>query len=283
MENTKPKEPLLAIMFAIMVTGLGQLYAGKILRGVLFFLIPIIVVIPAILYLFNPNTTTSPFLLLLFIVGVAYGIFVIVDAYRCTKAYNISNNLTRSITTGRKALLIVGIVFFGFILNPSEIVSRRIGLYVRGNMVQAFKLPSTTMVPTLLLGDRFFVDKIIYKKSEPKRGDVIVFIDPEGSKRVFVKRLIGLPEETIEIKNGSILINGTKVNDPSLADKYYYNAGDYAKEGQAVKIPGDGYYVLGDDSAASKDSRYFGFVPNKHLIGKAYKIYYPFSRSGAIK
>ena len=278
MDNLKPKEPLLAVMFGVMVTGLGQIYSGKIKRGILFFLIPIILSIPLVQYLLNPNTTANPLLLVLVIIGIAYGIFVVIDAYHCAKVFNVSNNLTRNITAGKKVLLIVGIILFVFI-NPSTIVR----LYIRNNVMQAFKIPSKTMEPTLLQGDMILVNKVIYKKSEPKRGDLIVFIYPENTKKIFVKRLVGLPGETIEIKNGSILINGIVLSEPLFANKYYYNKGDYAKEGQTVKIPGDGYFVLGDNTASGLDSRYWGFVPKKYIVGKAYKIYYPFNRSGPIK
>lgn len=287
MNNLKPKEPLLAVMLAVMITGLGQIYAGKIKRGIFLFFIPLAISIPFILYsfnlIFNPNTTLNFFSLLLgillVIIGFAYGIFVIVDAYCCAKAYNVSNSLSRSITTGKRVLLIAGIIFFGSIFNPSKIIA----LYIRNNVVQAFKIPTKTMEPTLLQGDLILADKTIYKKSEPKRGDIIIFLFPEDTKKMFIKRLVGLPGETIEIKNGSILINGTVLREPSFVKKYYYNRGDYAKEGETVKIPEDGYFVLGDNTAFSQDSRYFGFVPKKYLVGKAYKIYYPFNRSGPIK
>lgn len=279
MNCLKPKEPLLAVMLAVMITGLGQIYAGKVKRGILFFCIPLILTIPLILYILNPNTTTNPILLLLPILGVGYKIFVIVDAYCCAKAYNVSNNLTRSISAGKRVLLIVGIIFFGSIFNPSYII----GLYIKKNVVESFKIPTKTMKPTLLSGDLILADKVIYKKSEPRRGDVIIFIYPEDTKKMFVKRLVGLPGEKVEIRNGSILINGTVLTEASFANKYYYNRGDYAKEGQAITIPQDSYFVLGDNSASSKDSRYWGFVPKKYIVGKAYKIYYPFNRSGAIK
>lgn len=284
MSNLKPKEPLIAVMLGVMVTGLGQIYVGKIKRGILFFCIPLILAIPLVLYLLNPNTTTN-FLsaAVLFVLAFGFGIYVIVDAYHCAKAYNISNDLTRSITTGRRILLIVGIVFFAFILNPSNIVAKSIALYIRNNVAQAFKIPTKTMEPTLLQGDLILADKAIYKKSEPRRGDIIVFIYPQDTKKMFVKRLAALPGETIEIKNGSILINGTALTETSFANKYYYNRGDYAKEGQVVNIPNDSYFVLGDKTTSSLDSRYWGFVPKKNLVGKAYKIYYPFERSGSIK
>jgi signal peptidase I len=95
---------------------------------------------------------------------------------------------------------------------------------------------------------------------------------------------VGLPNETIEIRNGKILINGVAIQEPAVLTKiHYYNRGAYGDKGQVIEIPADSYYVLGDNSSASRDSRYWGFVPKKYLEGKAYKIYFPFNRSGAIK
>ncbi|MFH1777690.1 MAG: signal peptidase I [Candidatus Omnitrophota bacterium] len=139
------------------------------------------------------------------------------------------------------------------------------------------------MEQTLLQGDLILADKAIYKKSEPKRGDINIFIYPEDTKKMGISRLVGLPGETVEIKKGSILINGTLLTEPSFAKKYYYNRGNYTNEGQAITIPQDSYFVLGDNSAFSNDSRYWGVVPKKYIVGKAYKMLYPFNRSGPIK
>ena len=140
------------------------------------------------------------------------------------------------------------------------------------------------MTPTLIVGDRIFVDKTIYKKADPKRGDVVVFISPDDSMKFYIKRIVGLPGETIEIKNGAAVINGITVKEPFVFKRItYYNKGDYAKAGQPVKIPDSCYFTLGDNSVSSKDSRYFGFVTRKSIKGKAYKIFYPFDRSGSIE
>ncbi len=284
MDNLKPKEPLLAVMFGVMVTGLGQIYTGKIKRGIILFIIPLLPVIPLIYYVMDPYATTNLILFVILVIAAfSYEIFTIVDAYRCAKGHNFSNNLNRTITGGKKVWLIIGIIFFGFILNPSSIVAKGIALYIKQNVVQAFNIPTETMTPTLLKGDLILADKAIYKKEAPKRGDVIVFIYPENTKKMFVKRLVGLPNETLEIKNGSIYINGEPLKTVPFENRYYYNRGEYGKEGQVIQIPNDSYFVLGDNSASSQDSRYFGFVPKLYLIGKAYKIYYPFGRSGPIK
>jgi signal peptidase I len=139
---------------------------------------------------------------------------------------------------------------------------------------RAFEIPSSSMFPTLQIGDRIFVNRFAYKLSVPKRGDVAVFIYPMNEKRDFVKRIIGLPGETVEIENGHILINGKPANNPSpLTFNTYYNTGGYGT--QQVRVPEGEYFVLGDNSGNSKDSRYWGFVPSENLKGKAFAIYWP--------
>ena len=148
---------------------------------------------------------------------------------------------------------------------------------------------------TLIEGDRILVNKLRYGPKvpltkwrlpgfgKPKRGDVIVFTYPEDRKRDFIKRLIAFGGETVEIKDGHIYINGHIVNVPSMNNIYYYNRGDYGMMNQKIVVPENSYYVLGDNSGSSKDSRYWGFVPAENLIGKADVIYWPLSRTRLIQ
>jgi len=141
-----------------------------------------------------------------------------------------------------------------------------------------------SMRPTLMEGDRIFVNKFIYRFKDPQRGDVIVFISPEDKKKDFIKRLVGLPGENVQISNGRILINGKPVEENSKLNKrYYYNTGDFGKEGNILTVPKDAFFVLGDNSGSSRDSRYWGFMPKKYLLGKAIFIYWPPNRIGIIK
>lgn len=287
MDNSKPKEPLLATMLSLIITGLGQIYAGEIKRGILLFIIPFVPIVSLMLYLKNPPTTD--FILFSFaalVIGCfIYRIFAAVDAYRLSKEYNIDNDLNRAITIGKKTWLILGIIFFSIIinLNPSDIITANISLYIREHVVQTFKIPSGTMMPTLLKGDLILADKVIYKKQEPARGDVVVFINPKNAEELIIKRLVGLPGETLEIKDGAIYINGQSLKTPPFEKLHYYNKGEYAQGGKPVTIPNGAYFVLGDYSASSQDSRYFGFVAKSDLAGKAYRIYYPFKRAGFIE
>ena len=113
---------------------------------------------------------------------------------------------------------------------------------------------------------------------QPERGDIAVFIYPEDTSRDFVKRIIGLPGENIEIKNGNIYVDDELIQEPFIRQNYYYNRGGYGIENNEIDIPESNYYVLGDNSASSRDSRYWGFVDKKLLLGKAVVIYWPINR-----
>jgi len=177
----------------------------------------------------------------------------------------------------------------------SIIIGFLLAMVIRAFVVQAFKIPTGSMRMTLIEGDLILVNKFIYgakvpftdfrlpELRAPRRGDVVVFVYPEDRKKDFIKRLVGLPGETIEIKGGSIYINERIAEEPIFKQIYYYNRGEYSAEGQKIVVPKDCYFVLGDNSASSKDSRYWGFVPKEDLLGKAMVIYWPLDRIRVIK
>ncbi len=136
------------------------------------------------------------------------------------------------------------------------------------------------MATTLNPGDLIVLNRWIYLWQEPKRGDIIAFHYPKDPSRIYVKRLVGFPNEEVEIKDNQVLIDQKALESPSVFKEIAYkNIGRYAKVGYRQRIPVDNYYVLGDNSPRSKDSRFWGFVPKKLIVGKAYKIIFPFNRS----
>lgn len=178
----------------------------------------------------------------------------------------------------------------------SLLIALIIALFIRTFVVQAFKIPSGSMIPSFNIGDRIFVNKFIYGAKipftdlrfpairKPARGDVIVFISPEDRKKDFVKRLIATEGETVEIKEGRIYIDGKAVDGPaSIRAVAYQNGGEYGKEGQPIKVPKDCYFALGDNTGSSKDSRFWGFVPKKNMLGKVIFIYWPLDRIRTVK
>jgi signal peptidase I len=177
----------------------------------------------------------------------------------------------------------------------SIIIAFVCAMVIRVFVVQAFKIPTGSMRTTLLEGDVILVNKFIYGAKipftklrlpavrSPRRGDVVVFIYPEDPKKDFIKRLVATEGEAVEIKNGTIYINGEPQIDEIFSQKYYYNRGEFGQEGQKIIVPKDSYFVLGDNSQSSQDSRYWGFVPANNVLGRAILIYWPPNRIRLIK
>ncbi|MFC1709390.1 signal peptidase I [Candidatus Omnitrophota bacterium] len=175
------------------------------------------------------------------------------------------------------------------------IIASLLALFIRSFIVQPFKIPTGSMRMTLIEKDRILVNRFIYglripftttrifKFKYPQRGDIIVFNYPEDPDRAFIKRTIAKGGDIVEIKDGKVYVNSQEFNLSSIENIYYYNRGDYGLIDQKVLVPEDTYYVLGDNSRSSRDSRYWGFVEDKYLIGKAFLIYWPFNRVRVIK
>lgn len=159
-----------------------------------------------------------------------------------------------------------------------------LALFIRAFVVQAFKIPSGSMEPTLLVGDHILVNKFLYgiklpyvqttliPISEPKRGDIIVFIYPEDKSKDFIKRVIGIPGDKIQLQGRQIFIN-----DQLFEDRHgYYDekAGNPNRSFGPVVVPKDHYFVMGDNRDHSLDSRFWGFVPSTSVKGKAFIIYW---------
>ena len=157
-------------------------------------------------------------------------------------------------------------------------------LIIRTFWVQPFKIVGNAMAPYLLTGDRILADKAVYRGRSPERGDIVVYEFPGDKRRFFIHRIAGLPNETVEIKNGSILIDDNPLVDPKVfTESSYGNQGDFALEGQAVRVPQDHYFVFGDNSINSRDGRFFGFVPKKNIKGRVFQIWYPANRRGRVE
>ncbi|HEV8564487.1 MAG TPA: signal peptidase I [Actinomycetota bacterium] len=175
-----------------------------------------------------------------------------------------------------------------------------LALLLKTFVVQAFFIPSRSMVPTLQHGDRILVNRLAYRFGDIHRGDVVVFTDPTAnedrgligglthwfvdglgvaSTEDFVKRVIGLPGDAIEIDNGSVFVNGRKIQEP------YLNANRDTSDFKPITVPPGMLFVLGDNRTESGDSRFpppggVGFVPVDHVVGKVAVIVWPLSRMG---
>jgi len=173
-----------------------------------------------------------------------------------------------------------------------------LALFVRTFVVQAFKIPTGSMENNLLIGDHLLVNKFVYAPTlstwenkvlpiDPiRRGEILVFKYPEDPDRDFIKRVIGLPGETLELRNKKVYINGKPLDEPYV--RFLYPASDQ-KPGDAdftsfdvrenygpVTVPPDHYFMMGDNRDNSQDSRYWGFMPRDYVKGRALFVYFSF-------
>jgi signal peptidase I len=164
-----------------------------------------------------------------------------------------------------------------------------LALFIRTFVVQAFKIPSGSMLPTLQIGDHLLVNKFIYgirlpfagtllvPIKEPKRGDIIVFRFPRDRSTDYIKRVVGLPGDKFEIRDKTLLINDHQIDDPHA----HYTSAEVLPGGLSPKdnlgpivVPPDKYFVMGDNRDNSSDSRFWGFVDEADILGKAMIIYW---------
>ncbi len=180
----------------------------------------------------------------------------------------------------------------------SIVIAVILALFIRTFVVQAFKIPTGSMENNLLIGDHLLVNKFIFGPTmtgleqtllpiEPiRRQDVVVFKYPEEPERDFIKRIIGLPGETIELRNKRVFINGRPLDEPYV---HFLEPPDDSQPGDAdhtdfdvrrrygpVTVPADHYFAMGDNRDNSQDSRYWGFLPRSYIKGKALMVYWSY-------
>jgi signal peptidase I len=179
----------------------------------------------------------------------------------------------------------------------SIVIAVILALFIRTFVVQAFKIPTGSMENNLLIGDHLLVNKFVFGPSETRlerallpmgtieRGNVIVFKYPEEPDRDFIKRVIGLPGETVELKAKKIYINGAPLDEPYVhfleppstdTEIHEVTSIDVRERYGPVTVPPNQYFVMGDNRDNSQDSRYWGFLPRDYVKGKALLIYWSY-------
>jgi len=169
------------------------------------------------------------------------------------------------------------------------IIAVMLALLIRTFVVQAFKIPSGSMIPTLLIGDHILVNKFIYglhipfrdatvfAMTLPRRGDVIVFKYPEDETKDFIKRVIGEPGDTLEVKDKQVYVNGQALNEAYTIhqDPTIFAKGNQPRDNFGpIVVPEGDYFVMGDNRDQSLDSRFWGFVKTDKIKGQAFRIYW---------
>lgn len=174
----------------------------------------------------------------------------------------------------------------------SIVIAVILALFVRTWVVQAFKIPTGSMENNLLIGDHLLVNKFVFGPTgterailpvrDPRRGDVVVFKYPDEPERDFIKRVIGLPGETLELRAKKVYINGQALDEPYVhfiepaSESQEVTSLDLRERYGPVRVPEGQYFMMGDNRDNSQDSRYWGFLPRHYIKGRALMIYWSY-------
>jgi len=300
--------PWLAVTLSVIMAGLGHIYCGRFVKGlVLTFLTCIFV--PVLFGTLSVSHSSIRMVVIItsFSVSMVIWLYAIIDSWYTAKRTADSYTL-KDYNRWYVYVLLVLMGTGG---------STQIAFNVRKNILEAFRVPAASNYPTIVPNDRFFANKLAYKNSDPKRGDLIVFLNPENRRMNYIKRVVAIAGDTVEIKGGQLYINDEKLQRQKLAQSTLDNIrvevrgkpleGDVFEEtnGNAtykiflaetsndktpsdfakITVPDNHCFVLGDNRSNSYDSRHFGPVPLGTVKGRADYLYWPakdFSRIGRI-
>jgi signal peptidase I len=233
----------LAVIMAVAMPGMGQIYNGEVIKGISFFIIFLALYIIGFQYIVLLGDT-------LLIAGVLCTILAVLCVYAASiiQAFRRANKLP---SVSDKAAynhwyFYVAIWMLGYVL-----ISGTVYDYVRNNYIEAFKIPSSSMEPTVLRGDRVLADKTAYQRMPPKKGDIVIFVFKDDRSKRYIKRIEAMPGDTIRLADGSM-----------------------------QTVPHGSVYVLGDNKENSIDSRTLGFIPLSDVIAKVRQIYFSKGEDG---
>jgi len=166
------------------------------------------------------------------------------------------------------------------------IVAVAVALLIQAFLVKPYRIPSASMENTLLIGDRVLVDRVSWRFSQPERGDIVVFHPPFDGP-VLIKRIIGLPNDEISLRDGFVYINGRRLDEPYVRrvdgrqepSEPFSNGLPWSLQGP-YRVPAGSYFVMGDNRTDSGDSREFGPIKRAQFVGRAFARYWPPGRIG---
>ena len=289
MEGYRPRKPLYALLLSFGATGLGHIYCGKLEKGLVLFFISFFFT-PFIVFSVKHISSTFTLHLLLASILIAFLVFLyaLIDSWLLAKRMGDEFRI-RSYNKWYMYLLFI-IVSFS---NP---IGREI--VIRDNFFQAFKTPEGSMLPSILVNDHILLNKSIYLRQSPQMGDIVIFVYPNDRSKDFIKRIVALPGDSVEMKNNVLYINDIALNyleiDPQdLSEIKGQITGQVLKETNGevsykimlidappknypkTTVPDGHCFVLGDNRNNSLDSRHFAPVPLADVKGRVDYIYLP--------
>jgi signal peptidase I len=283
------RSPVWAVILSVAATGLGHIYCGRLLKGlVLFFagfaFAPIIVM----------TARNAASVSMLALVGLSLLLLLGIFVYAAIDAAVLARRTGRGYQLKEYNRWYVYLLFIVVALSyPTNLSSS-----IRENVLQAFRIPAQSMAPGILRGDHVLLNKAIYRIKAPARGDVVIFPNPDDRRLYFLKRIVALPGDTLEIRNNRILINDQPLSytkpesepvlnfDPGRTiqslkeDNHGHSYLILIDDAQASDLPKTTIahgtcFVLGDNRSQSKDSRTFGPIPMADIKGRVDYIYWP--------
>jgi len=290
MQTIKPRKSIIALGMSLVLPGFGQLYNGQVNKAIWLFLAFAFLTLPgvALVALYLPNGWMMPALLSSLVATLSLWLYGMADAWRqAGRRQDYVREAWQS--TGMYILVLItcGALALPLLLD-----------YVRSHQVESFRIPSASMEPSVLMGDTLFADKRYNCpgcKYRIERGDIAIFTYPNDRTVKYIKRIIALPGDRVQIKGREVRINGNSLSSPGATndvgretvesiDNHRWHvlwaASDQAlPETDVVVLPGQ-VFVLGDNRASSTDSRKFGTVPMSDVVGRARQVWFSYGTEG---
>jgi signal peptidase I len=233
----------LAVVMGITMPGMGQIYNGELVNGISVFIIFLALYIVGFQFtVLLPDRLLIIGVVCTILTTIAIYAIAAIGAFRQAKKLDVAYQPTRF----NRWYFYIAVWMLGYVL-----ISGAVYDYARHNFIEAFKIPSASMEPTVMKGDRVLADKTAYRRMAPKKGDIIIFVYMDDRSKRYIKRIEALPGETVTLPDGTKNI-----------------------------VPHGSIYVLGDNRENSVDSRIFGFVPLSDVIAKVRQIYYSSGEGG---
>lgn len=302
--KTNKRRPWLAVTLTLIMPGLGHLYCGRFVRAVV---VAFICALPGMFLQIAVRSDPASLMMFLLtpVIALYYILWLIVLIDSCLLARKTRPDYVLKDYNRWYVYLLLVLANMGGSLEEA--------LSIRENYIEAFRVPTWSMFPTIQNGDRFIANKTIYKKNDPQRGDVVVFKNPDDRRMNYIKRVVAVAGDTVELKAGELIVNGrrlqrTEVGPSAFASergtvegkvfleqggdagyRIFLTPGDHPDPAMMdfgpVTVEDNHCFVLGDNRCNSKDSRHFGSIPLATIKGRATYLYFPardWSRFGKI-
>lgn len=295
-KEIRKRYPIIAAILSLIVMGLGQLYNGRHHRALVFFSIEALTIIAVL------NSSAILF-------SLGGGVYLSYFGAIVLLSIRVAN-VIEAFLTARKIGEMELHIYNRWYIYSSVLVIAIASNIVFEHPIGTYSMPSGSMIPTLIIGDHFYVDRSAYSERTPEGGDVVVFGHPKDITVEYISRIVGLPGDKIKMRRGRLHVNGTPVERRRVEDyKYFYPSGNAVTFAQYIEtlpngkehkiieifdhgpadntgiytVPENHVFVMGDNRDDSRDSRdlvYIGYVPIENLVGRAEVLYFSSDTSG---